>query len=416
MIQFVDKLMPGSVLAEDVIDLNGRCLLNKGTTIIEKHIRILKIWGVTEVRVDNSFEKKRETTALSGGDPDLLQDIITFVRRRFCHNDLSFSPAKELFKLSVAELILKLQNGDERLLSKRKGPNEPFNIYDQRPKISNTSHVKDLVFQKIEELPILPSIYNKLNAKLNDPRSSFKDFADIIGTDPVLSAKVLKLANSAYFGFKHAIETITDATIAIGTEAISTLVIGLSIVSHFKNVAQDLIDMESFWKHSIACGVAARVISKYTSVKNAERLFVSGLIHDIGRLILWHNFSSEQHEIYRIAEQTNRFLVDVEDEVLGINHAVIGQLLMQKWKIPSSIEMVVSNHHTPLLSQNPLESSIIYLSDIIVSAVGFGTSGENLIQKITPEIWSCLQLTDSIFKPAVKQIKRQVFEITSYII
>ncbi|TNF36982.1 MAG: HDOD domain-containing protein, partial [Gammaproteobacteria bacterium] len=137
------------------------------------------------------------------------------------------------------------------------------------------------------KLASLPTVYNKLNEAVDSPTSSSQDIADIIMEDSALAARLLKLSNSAFFGFPSRIDTISQAVTVIGMRELRDLVLATSVVSMFKDIPTNLVSPESFIEHSIATGVAARVMATHRRESNVERFFVAGLLHDIGRLVLF---------------------------------------------------------------------------------------------------------------------------------
>jgi HD-like signal output (HDOD) protein len=177
-----------------------------------------------------------------------------------------------------------------------------------------------------------------------------------------------------------------------------------------------MVDMKSFWKHSIGCGIAARILSGHTGITNRERLFVGGLIHDIGRLVLFMYHPVPASETLYVARESNRLLYDAENEVMTLRHTIVGKLLLKKWKLPITMENMVTYHHNPNSSKNPLEPSIIHLADVIVNALQIGTSGERLVPRLVPEAWQESGLSKSIIVPTIQQIERQLNEVIRFFI
>jgi len=133
----------------------------------------------------------------------------------------------------------------------------------------------------------LPSIFLRLDDAINDLRSSVTDIGNIISEDQGLTVRMLKLANSPLYGFPSKIETISKAVLIIGTKQIRDLTLATSMLQVFKGIPEDFITMETFWRHSIACGVIARIIAGYRREPNVETFFTAGILHDIGRLIMY---------------------------------------------------------------------------------------------------------------------------------
>jgi len=168
--------------------------------------------------------------------------------------------------------------------------------------------------------------------------------------------------------------------------------------------------MKSFWEHSVACGIAARMIASYKNIVNTERLFVAGLLHDIARLVTYKYLPQQGREMLLHAQRTNCLLRSAELEVLGFDHTTIGAMLMQKWKLPVVLEHAVGYHHQPMLSQHLQEAGIVHIADILINALMIGTSGERFVPPVIPEAWTELRLPTEIFTKSVQLIDRQVAE------
>ena len=145
-------------------------------------------------------------------------------------------------------------------------------------------NIDDLVVPWAASPPIL---YYQLREKLDDPNTSFEDLADIIKTDTAMSARLLKIVNSAFYGFDGKVDTLTHALNIVGTEQLTDLALAAIVTSKFQGIPRDLINMETFWMHSIGCGIAARKIARYVPGVEAEKMYLGGMLHDIGSLIFF---------------------------------------------------------------------------------------------------------------------------------
>ena len=253
----------------------------------------------------------------------------------------------------------------------------------------------------------LPLIFEKINAAIEDPESSFSDIAKIISGDPSLSVRLLKLANSSFFGLPFKIETITHAITVIGMAQLRDLVLATTIVSQFKGVSSK-INMQSFWHHSVAVGLAARIIAVYRRESNAERYYVLGMLHDLGHLVMYMNIPDEANKIRTQYETGNRLLHQIERELMGFDHADIGGALLRVWGLSSRMEEAVSYHHNPSQADRyVLEASIIHIADFIAHGLELGNSGEKLVPPLDARAWELLQLPTSLLSSIISQINRQ---------
>ena len=234
------------------------------------------------------------------------------------------------------------------------------------------------LFNTDVEIPSLPDIYYKFKEAMDDPEGSFDEISDIIATDPGLSVRLLRIVNSAYFGFPSQIETVSHAIGVVGLEQLNNLVISTVIMERFKDIPDSVINMESFWKHSIACGLAAKIISSHSKEVNTEKFFVAGMLHDIGRLILALTAPFNILSVYLRCKSENIPLHESEKDILGFTHADIGKHLLKTWGLPVFLQETVGNHHQP--GKNPefaKEASIVHVADHIVNTLKLGDSGES---------------------------------------
>ncbi len=172
--------------------------------------------------------------------------------------------------------------------------------------------------------------------------------------DSALAAKVLMIANSALFNFPSKIDTISKAITIIGHKQLSEIILSCSIVSLFKDIPQNIIDMEQFWRHSIAVATTARILASSRREQNIEKFFTAGLLHDIGKLILFVEAPKYVKEIIDKSAESNNLMHKVELEVLGFDHAKLGAMLLKKWKLPEEIVTSVYYHHMPSISSGDI--------------------------------------------------------------
>ena len=207
----------------------------------------------------------------------------------------------------------------------------------------------EALLKGIVELSSLPFIYIKINDAVNNPRSSIKDISEIISGDPGLTSRLLRLVNSAFYGFPSKVETVSRARLMVGTQQMRDLALATSVMSLFKGIPGHLVSMESLWRHSVACGLAARMLAKVRqSEVNAELLFTAGIIHDIGRLVIYKKIPETAQEMIIRCRDSKEPLYLVEKEVLGFDHSDLWRMLAQSWNLPPSLEEVLACHHFPL--------------------------------------------------------------------
>jgi len=274
-------------------------------------------------------------------------------------------------------------------------------------------HNPDDLLRGYIEVSSLPMIYYKINEAINNPRYSMADISKIISDDPGLTVRLLRLVNSAFYGFPSKIETITQALVIIGTNQLRDLALATSIVSLFEGIPKDLVSMESFWRHSIACGIAAKTLATYRNETNIERFLIAGMLHDIGRLIFYKKVSNQAREALLRSKNSKALLFLTEQEVMGFDHASLGRRLLEVWNLPLSLGEAVAFHHKPhQATRYPIEAAIVHVADIIVNALQWGSSGEYYVPPLNEKAWERIGLSTSILSTALDSMNQQMDEIT----
>ncbi len=208
----------------------------------------------------------------------------------------------------------------------------------------------------------LPQLYERLNQTINHPRSSIADITKVITEDSGLSSRILKLANSPMFGYYSNIDTITKAVTIIGTQQLRDMALAISVMGVFRGIPEDLINMTSFWQHSITCGIIARTLATYRREANVERFFLAGMLHDVGQLILCARVPDLVREMIAVSVKSGKPHFIVQRSVLSYDHGDVGGALLKQWKIPANIAEPVACHHAPERAElYPIEVSLMHV-------------------------------------------------------
>jgi len=263
------------------------------------------------------------------------------------------------------------------------------------------------------ELSSLPFIYIKINEAVNNPRSSIKDISEIISGDPGLTSRLLRLVNSAFYGFPSKIETVNRALFMVGTQQMRDLALATSVMSLFKGIPGHLVSMESLWRHSVACGLAARMLATVRQSKtNVELLFTAGIIHDIGRLVIYKKIPETAQEMILRCKDSKEPLYLVEKEMLGFDHSDLGRMLAQSWNLPPSLEEVLACHHFPQeAKQYPVETSVVHIADYIVHAIQLGDSGEQYVPPLDEKVWELSGIPASVLSSTSDQLRHEFEDV-----
>ncbi len=252
----------------------------------------------------------------------------------------------------------------------------------------------------------LPGVYLRLSGVVADPRSSSADVGRVIAEDPGLTARLLKLVNSAMYGFPSRIETVSHAISIVGTAQLQDLALATSVIRLFASMPQELVTMESFWRHSVACGVAARALASRRREVNVERFFVAGLLHDIGRPIMYMQVPDEARAAVTRSRETGEPLYLVEHTLLGFDHSHVGHALLDQWKLPPSLREAVAQHHFPdRASRFPVETAVVHVADLIANALRFGSSGEPGIPPLHQKAWDTIGVPATVLADIIREVE-----------
>jgi HD-like signal output (HDOD) protein len=276
----------------------------------------------------------------------------------------------------------------------------------------------ELLISDVNKLISLPDIYYRLESLIEQPDSTLQDFARVLAADPDLCARLLSLANSAFYSFPASIETIDKAVQIIGTRQIRELVLATSVINIFNQMPLGMVNMKLFWKHSVAVGVLAKSIGQYCHLSQPERYYVAGLLHDIGRLLFYLKMPGLMHDLLIQREAREEYLYVLEQEQLGYNHAEAGGQLLIKWRVPDSIHEPVRFHHQVKDSTEfSTVTAAVHVADAWVNKYQLGSSGERYELQIDPLALETLNLQlyemDEIWDLAEDDIKSMLNQFLS---
>lgn len=226
-------------------------------------------------------------------------------------------------------------------------------------------NLKDKV-QSIIHLPSLPTIAMEVINVIEDPKTNVHTLSQIISKDQVLATKVLKISNSPFYGYAKTISTVDFAIVILGFETLKEVVMSISVTSHLsKNVSKDF-NINSFWEHSIATSITARELAKSIGYKILGEAFVSGLIHDLGLLILNQYFNKEFNEVASLVKEKGMKIIEAEMKIYGVTHDEVGSWLAQRWNFPKQLTEAMRYHHNPsLASINKPLAAITHYAEVL---------------------------------------------------
>ncbi|MFO7816967.1 MAG: HDOD domain-containing protein [Thermodesulfobacteriota bacterium] len=375
-----EHLQPEMILAKDIPGFDGSVLLPKGHALAEKDIDLIQELDTGYVFI-NSMGPNQDKE-------DLLRRCDEYVFNFFLYVNPESELFNELYRISLQNTF-SVTHADWNLPCSK----------ELRAK--NVEHMRDLFFKgqgnpedivdHETSLVSFPDIYFRIKEILADDTSSAEDIARVVSNDVGLSAKLLQLVNSPFYGFSTKIDSISRAISLVGAKELSTLALGISAVNFFKDIPPELIDMRTFWKHSISCAIFSKLIASEAGM-SAEKFFSAGLLHDAGRLIIFKNMPYASVQALLEARTNTIPLVEAEEAILGFNHAQVGQKLFETWQMPDQLTDIIANHHTPANAADPKNAAIVQLADNMANAAAISDGGKFILPGMQDEDWEKIGL------------------------
>jgi len=242
----------------------------------------------------------------------------------------------------------------------------------------------------VGEIATLPEVTVKIIEVVEDPKGTARELHEVIKRDPALSAKVLKVVNSAFYGLPGQVASVDRAIVLLGLSAVKNIAIAASISRLFNGSQKsELFDARELWKHSVAVGVAAKKISQLAGdLAGHEEMFLAGLIHDLGLLIERQAFASQLNEVVRTKMETQESFLNLERRLIGATHQEFGDALTLRWKFPRHLRAAVGFHHNPedLAAELRRIGLIVHCADILCCQEGHGFSLTASDEEFTEEL------------------------------
>ncbi len=246
----------------------------------------------------------------------------------------------------------------------------------------------------IKNLQTQPAVIARITQMLQNPTTNAEELGLAIRTDQGLTTRVLRLVNSAFYGFPGKIGSISHAVVLLGFSTVKNIVLTASVLDIFKTNSGGKFNAREVWKHSLACGVTAQCLARVVGYEFQEECFVAGLLHDIGKVVLFQLAPDDFVRVVDCADRTKTLFYDSECKLLGINHQEIGGMLIEQWRLPAKILSAVSSHHNPAAAEDDDSklTAIVHCADIFARALGYGNGGDKKIPPISDSAWDTLNL------------------------
>lgn len=257
-------------------------------------------------------------------------------------------------------------------------------------------------------LPTLPSVIYKLNSLSENDKSSIQEMARIVSSDQVISARVLRLANSPSYGF-YRVSTISNAMILLGVNVVKSLALSSSI---FAIMEKDIVGL---WEHSLGVGAAANIIAHKLGLPECEEIATAGLLHDIGKVIISIKCSDAEKAILDLVRERRIYTMEAEREIIDTDHAEVGGWLSKCWFLPDKLSEPIAFHHDVAESVNHrIKTAVVHIADILISASGFSNSGESFVPPMQRIAWDTLKLNEQLLAEIVDEVEDKLIEVKNF--
>ena len=269
---------------------------------------------------------------------------------------------------------------------------------------------------EIREVFTLPEVSVRIIQMLSDPDVGVKELHDVFKEDAALSSNLLRLANSAFYGFSHQVADVERAIVLLGLNAVKALAFTCSVRSSFEtSVEPGKFSPRHLWFHSLAVGVIARRVFRKANLPNEEGVFLAGVIHDLGLLLENQCRPAQFEQVILAAADAQIGFLDVEREILDTDHCELGQALSEAWNFPAQLISVIARHHTPLEADEMLQplTCAVAVASNMAGDLSFGFSDRTPADRLPPGVWDVLSLDPDTLDDVRDTVEPEVRSVTA---
>ncbi len=263
------------------------------------------------------------------------------------------------------------------------------------------------------ELVSLPQVFVRINQLVEDPHSTTADIAEAVNQDPAFTLRLLRIANSPFYGFSSRIETVSRAVTLIGINQVRNLALSTSIASTFAGLPNELVSMQNFWRHSLYCALIARSLARCTEI-DAEALFTAGLLHDVGELVIFNRHPEQARQaLLLVLDSGDRLPVyQAEQQILGCDHAEVGGELARQWRLPAMLAECIAYHHDIQKAQMcPQETALVHIANILALMAEVDTLDLHEVAPIDLLAWEITALDAAeVIEQTVREAQQDIAE------
>ncbi len=263
--------------------------------------------------------------------------------------------------------------------------------------------------EAVRQIPTLPGVLSKMTAMIHDPHTSTEQLGSVISRDQVLAAKVLKLINSSFYGFPGRISSVSHALVLLGFNVIKGMVVSASV---FDMMTRAVVGL---WEHSLGCATLSGIIARKLGEKESEEVFVAGLLHDIGKVMIKVSLPDDHDRILQLAEVEGIAVRQAEREIVGVDHAGIAEWVAEKWHLPEAIAEPMVCHHEPLHAKAfARRTAMVHLADVLIQAVGFGSGGNASVPPLDEEACVLLGVDEPFMEAVLLELEESLDSLSAF--
>jgi putative nucleotidyltransferase with HDIG domain len=263
------------------------------------------------------------------------------------------------------------------------------------------------IFDKLGQLPAMPAVVQEVINSFDDPHLEVDKLAAKISQDQGLAARVLRIANSSFYGLSRQVASIHDAIVVLGFGNIRSMAMAAGFVHAFSHTSPGLFDRKQFWRHSLRVAACARVLAKCCR-QNQETAFTAGLLHDIGLLVLDTCLHKPFNTVLERLDKKGGDLYQLEQEILGFDHAVVGAEMAKRWNFPTAIQLVIQSHHLAGMETAEALICIVHLADMLAGALAAGMGKSELLGRLASEPCAASRLSADTLLTCLPEIEQML--------
>ncbi len=260
--------------------------------------------------------------------------------------------------------------------------------------------------EQVGNLPTLPGTVTRIAEMVDCTETTGRQLGMEIARDQVISAKVLKLVNSGFYGFSQPITTISHAVTLLGFNTVKSLVLSSTVLDMMKD------SLPGLWEHSMACARTCSLIAGHLQIDDPEEISTAGLLHDLGKVVLRQSMEREFHQVVQWIEEKDVLFVEAERAIVGVHHGELAGWLLEKWALPERlVQPIVAHHDFDPQRDHARSTAVLHLADILCRAEAFGSGGDRKIPRLLPDALALLEMTGDDVVDIMQQMSEELRDI-----